>query len=198
MLGLLQSDNRPSANKIADADPDAETWAESETHEGCALFGYLEVLRRDILRDRRKDPTRHVHAWSSRHGPPRPRRTHRGNVTLPPQPRGTIQALEIRLKRPARQEQVSRAPGVLHVSPHSIRHSFDFSHVNSSHHIDHLSFGLELSARERERLPEEASVSASISAIISANISAEDWHAALFRAHVTRCATHALKTQVSK
>ena len=139
-----------------------------------------------------------MHASSSRHGPPRPRRTHRGNVTLPPQPRGTIQALEIRLKRPARQQQVSRAPGVLHVSPHSIRHSFDFSHVNSSHHIDHLSFGLELSARERERLPEEASVSASISAIISANISAEDWHAALFRAHVTRCATHALKTQVSK
>jgi len=48
---------------------------------------------------------------------------------------------------------VSRAPGTLHLSPHSARHSFDFSAVNTSHHIDHLSFGLELTARERARLP---------------------------------------------
>jgi len=67
-----------------------EAWVEAETHEGCNLFGYVDV---------------------------------------------------------------SRAPGTLHVSPHASRHSFDFSAVNTSHHIDHLSFGLELSARERSRLP---------------------------------------------
>ena len=73
-----------------DADPSAEQWLESETHEGCIIFGYVDV---------------------------------------------------------------SRAPGTLHLSPHSSRHSFDFSAVNTSHHIDHLSFGLELTARERARLP---------------------------------------------
>ena len=67
-----------------------EMWVEAETHEGCTLFGYVEV---------------------------------------------------------------SRAPGTLHISPHASRHSFDFSAVNTTHHIDHLSFGLELSARERARLP---------------------------------------------
>ena len=50
---------------------------------------------------------------------------------------------------------VSRAPGTLHVAPHSARHSFDFSKVNVSHHIDHLSFGLELPAAARARLPAE-------------------------------------------
>ena len=50
---------------------------------------------------------------------------------------------------------VSRAPGTLHVAPHSARHSFDFSKVNVSHHIDHLSFGLELPAKARTRLPAE-------------------------------------------
>jgi hypothetical protein len=50
---------------------------------------------------------------------------------------------------------VSRAPGTLHVAPHSARHSFDFSKVNVSHHIDHLSFGLELPAKARARLPAE-------------------------------------------
>ena len=49
---------------------------------------------------------------------------------------------------------VSRAPGTVHVAPHSSRHSFDFSHVNVSHHIDHLSFGLELPASARLRLPD--------------------------------------------
>jgi len=69
---------------------DDEPWDENYIHEGCQLFGYIDV---------------------------------------------------------------SRAPGTLHVSPHSARHSFDFSSVNTSHHVDHLSFGLELSARERARLP---------------------------------------------
>ena len=50
---------------------------------------------------------------------------------------------------------MSRAPGTLHVAPHSARHSFDFSKVNVSHHIDHLSFGLELPAKARARLPAE-------------------------------------------
>ena len=50
---------------------------------------------------------------------------------------------------------VSRAPGTLHIHPHSPRHSFDFSTVNTTHHIDHLSFGLELTARERRKLPAE-------------------------------------------
>ena len=49
--------------------------------------------------------------------------------------------------------EVSRAPGTIHLAPHSSRHSFDFSHVNTSHHIDHLSFGLELGAIERRGLP---------------------------------------------
>ena len=38
--------------------------------------------------------------------------------------------------------EVSRAPGTIHLAPHSSRHSFDFSHVNTSHHIHHLSFGV--------------------------------------------------------
>ena len=67
-----------------------EDWVESETHEGCNLFGFVEV---------------------------------------------------------------SRAPGAMHLFPHAARHSFNFSSLNTSHHIDHLSFGLELSARERRRLP---------------------------------------------
>lgn len=91
VLGLLAIDNR--ANQVADGnDEDGEEWVESEAHEGCTIFGYLEV---------------------------------------------------------------SRAPGVLHVSPHSPRHSFDFTNVNVSHHIDHLSFGLELASHERARLPAE-------------------------------------------
>ena len=48
---------------------------------------------------------------------------------------------------------VSRAPGTLHVAPHSARHSFDFSNVNTSHHIDHLSFGLEVTGAQRSSLP---------------------------------------------
>ena len=48
---------------------------------------------------------------------------------------------------------VSRAPGTLHISPHSTRHSFDFQAINTSHHIDHLSFGLELPTKERGLLP---------------------------------------------
>ena len=67
-----------------------EAWQESATHEGCMIFGYIDV---------------------------------------------------------------SRAPGTLHIAPHSARHSFDFSAVNTSHFIDHLSFGLELNSRERSRLP---------------------------------------------
>ncbi|KAL3931356.1 MAG: hypothetical protein SGPRY_001160 [Prymnesium sp.] len=58
---------------------------------------------------------------------------------------------------------VSRAPGTLHISPHSGRHSFDFSTVNTSHHIDHLSFGLELSLSERSLLP--ASVRSSLTSL---------------------------------
>ena len=89
VLGLLNS----AANQDnGDAPgPDAEPWPEHTTHEGCVIFGYLDV---------------------------------------------------------------SRAPGTLHIAPHSGRHSFDFSSVNTSHHIDHLSFGLELSARDRSYLPE--------------------------------------------
>jgi hypothetical protein len=87
VLGLLTG-RMPEEHGGGDAD--AEPWTESETHEGCNIFGYVDV---------------------------------------------------------------SRAPGTLHLSPHSARHSFDFSAVNTSHHIDHLSFGLELTARERARLP---------------------------------------------
>ena len=78
----------------------AEPWPEQETHEGCQIFGYMDV---------------------------------------------------------------SRAPGTLHISPHSGRHSFDFSNVNTSHYIDHLSFGLELSTRDRGLLP--ASVRGSLTAL---------------------------------
>jgi len=86
VLGLLTG-RLPEERSAGDTD---EMWIEAETHEGCNLFGYVDV---------------------------------------------------------------SRAPGTMHVSPHASRHSFDFSAVNTSHHIDHLSFGLELTARERSRLP---------------------------------------------
>ena len=88
VLGLLQR-SQPERSAEDDA---AEPWPESETHEGCNLFGYIDV---------------------------------------------------------------SRAPGTLHFSPHSARHSFNFSSVNTTHHIDHLSFGLELSARQRSYLPKQ-------------------------------------------
>jgi hypothetical protein len=87
VLGLLTG---RAATPGVLGDTDNEVWIETETHEGCSLFGYVEV---------------------------------------------------------------SRAPGTLHISPHASRHSFDFSAVNTTHHIDHLSFGLELSARQRARLP---------------------------------------------
>jgi len=88
VLGLLNS----AANQNQEGpDEDAEPWPETQTHEGCVLFGYTDV---------------------------------------------------------------SRAPGALHISPHSGRHSFDFSSVNTSHLIDHLSFGLELTSVERSYLPE--------------------------------------------
>jgi hypothetical protein len=51
--------------------------------------------------------------------------------------------------------EVSRAPGTLHIAPHSGRHSFDFSAVNTSHHIDHLSFGLEIGTLQRHVLPKD-------------------------------------------
>jgi hypothetical protein len=51
--------------------------------------------------------------------------------------------------------ELSRAPGTLHIAPHSSRHSFDFSSVNTSHHIDHLSFGLELGSLQRHVLPHD-------------------------------------------
>jgi hypothetical protein len=86
VLGLLTG----RAPTKASDDPDAEPWTESETHEGCNVFGYIDV---------------------------------------------------------------SRAPGTIHVAPHSPRHSFDFSALNTTHSIDHLSFGLELTARERAQLP---------------------------------------------
>ena len=89
VLGLLSS--RRLEDKSLDEEP-TEVWQESETHEGCNLFGYIDV---------------------------------------------------------------SRAPGTLHIAPHSARHSFDFTSVNTTHHIDHLSFGLELTYRERRRLPKE-------------------------------------------
>ena len=85
VLGLMAAPNERNAD-----DGEGELWPEHETHEGCSLFGYVDV---------------------------------------------------------------SRAPGTLHISPHSSRHSFDFSTVNTTHHIDHLSFGLELTARERSYLP---------------------------------------------
>jgi hypothetical protein len=88
VLGLLSGGRR--TKDVAADDPDAEVWHESETHEGCQIFGYIDV---------------------------------------------------------------SRAPGTLHFAPHSPRHSFDFSSVNTTHYIDHLSFGLELSSRDRQRLP---------------------------------------------
>ena len=87
VLGLLTG---RAATPGVLGDTDNEVWIETETHEGCSLFGYVEV---------------------------------------------------------------SRAPGTLHISPHASRHSFNFSAVNTTHHIDHLSFGLELSARQRARLP---------------------------------------------
>ncbi len=82
---------RTGSGKADDGKP-ADTWEESATHEGCMLFGYVDV---------------------------------------------------------------SRAPGTLHFAPVSPRHSFDFSHVNTSHHIDHLSFGLELASSKRAALPNE-------------------------------------------
>jgi len=85
VLGLLQK-----SGGLAAEEEGSEVWPESETHEGCTLFGYIDV---------------------------------------------------------------SRAPGTLHFSPHSARHSFNFSSVNTTHHFDHLSFGLELSTRERSLLP---------------------------------------------
>ena len=84
------------SGKADDGKP-ADTWEESATHEGCMLFGYVDV---------------------------------------------------------------SRAPGTLHFAPVSPRHSFDFSHVNTSHHIDHLSFGLELASSKRAALPRPASAHA--------------------------------------
>merc|ERR1711871_725 len=51
--------------------------------------------------------------------------------------------------------QVSRTSGKLHIGPSSSRHSFDFSKVNISHEVDHLSFGHPLSSQERLALPEE-------------------------------------------
>lgn len=51
--------------------------------------------------------------------------------------------------------EVSKAPGTIGIAPHSPRHSFDFSHVNTSHVIDHLSFGLELDSYARRQLPEQ-------------------------------------------
>jgi len=91
VLGMLKSDTQPPAQLGPDGEP-LEPWLETETHEGCMLFGYVDV---------------------------------------------------------------SRAPGTIHIAPHSPRHSFDFSKVNTSHHIDHLSFGLELSAEPRSALPEQ-------------------------------------------
>ncbi|KAL1523163.1 hypothetical protein AB1Y20_018118 [Prymnesium parvum] len=96
VLGLLNSAaNQPGAAEAGGGEA-AEPWPEQETHEGCQIFGYIDV---------------------------------------------------------------SRAPGTLHVAPHSGRHSFDFSSVNTSHHIDHLSFGLELSLVERSLLPESVRAS---------------------------------------
>jgi len=89
VLGLLSSRRGAFDERGAEDEP-SDVWQESETHEGCTLFGYIDV---------------------------------------------------------------SRAPGTLHIAPHSARHSFDFTAVNTTHHIDHLSFGLELTARERRRLP---------------------------------------------
>jgi len=100
VLGLLNSAaNQPSAMEAGGGEAN-EPWPEHETHEGCQIFGYMDV---------------------------------------------------------------SRAPGTLHISPHSGRHSFDFSSVNTSHHIDHLSFGLELGSRERGLLP--ASVRGSLTTL---------------------------------
>ncbi len=96
MLGLLAHPERTGRGGGEGEEGDEE-WETSETHEGCMIFGYVEV---------------------------------------------------------------SRAPGTLHVYPHSQRHSFNFSSLNTSHTIDHLSFGLELSSRERARLP--ASVGAQL------------------------------------
>jgi len=107
VLGLLTG----RAPQEEQADADAEKWTESETHEGCQIFGYLDV---------------------------------------------------------------SRAPGTLHLSPHSARHSFDFSKVNTSHHIDHLSFGLELTARERSRLPD--SVAAQLTTLDGSQFTAVESH----------------------
>ena len=89
VLGLLSS-QRAGPGGVEDAVEGSEPWSQAETHEGCNLFGYIDV---------------------------------------------------------------SRAPGTLHVSPHSARHSFNFSSVNTTHLIDHLSFGLELTSRERAHLP---------------------------------------------
>jgi len=92
VMGILSPSARtglPSERGGGEAD-ELEPWTNAETHEGCQLFGYIDV---------------------------------------------------------------SRAPGTVLFSPHAARHSFDFSSVNTTHHIDHLSFGLELTARQRARLP---------------------------------------------
>jgi len=100
VMGLLNSAaNQPSALEAGGGEA-VEPWPEQETHEGCQIFGFMDV---------------------------------------------------------------SRAPGTIHISPHSGRHSFDFSSVNTSHHIDHLSFGLELSSRDRSLLP--ASVRSSLTSL---------------------------------
>jgi len=91
VLGLLSSTDSRTMPVSDDGEVGGDAWDESETHEGCMLFGYMDV---------------------------------------------------------------SRAPGTLHVSPHSPRHSFDFSNVNTTHFIDHLSFGMELSSYNRNNLPQ--------------------------------------------
>jgi len=97
VLGLLAdganagSGGAGGGTQTADGEP-LDLWTETEAHEGCMIFGYVDV---------------------------------------------------------------SRAPGTLHIAPHSARHSFDFSRVNVSHHIDHLSFGLELGSLQRRQLPED-------------------------------------------
>ena len=53
----------------------------------------------------------------------------------------------LRLRR-----RLARAGHAAHLAALT-RHSFDFQAINTSHHIDHLSFGLELPTKERARPP---------------------------------------------
>mmetsp|Transcript_3240 Transcript_3240/g.8033 ORF Transcript_3240/g.8033 Transcript_3240/m.8033 type:complete len:870 (+) Transcript_3240:94-2703(+) len=49
--------------------------------------------------------------------------------------------------------EVPRAPGQIHIAPHSRRQSIDLSNVNVSHYLEHLAFGSPLDEKSKSILP---------------------------------------------